>query len=101
MKRNTILYIGLVVLICMFVAYLVFNVRFGFVHLIPIFAILMGWQMAQPSYLNANGDEDKNQPNQPMHPKYARHGIFCLLIMLILIMCSGFKQRAGGGSRPS
>ena len=77
MKRNTILYIGLVVCICILIATLVCNITFGFFHLILVFAILMFWQMSRPPRLNAKGYQ-----NQPMNPKFAYSGAACLMIML-------------------
>jgi hypothetical protein len=78
MKRNTILYIGLVVGICILIATLVCNITFGFFHLVLVFAILMFWQMSRPPRLNAKGHQ-----NQPMNPKFAYSGAACLMIMLL------------------
>lgn len=77
MKRNTILYIGLVVCTCILIATLVCNITFGFFHLILVFAILMFWQMSRPPRLKAKGYQ-----NQPMNPKFAYSGAACLMIML-------------------
>lgn len=77
MKRNTILYIGIFVGICILITTLACNITFGFFHLILVFAILMFWQVSRPPRLNTNGDQ-----NQPMNPKFAHSGAACLIIML-------------------